>query len=240
MLFFVFVALLVAFLAVLCLSKRFAASRHFDSSFPEFKFLSRATLILAGVLGMAGSTAGGGLQVNPASVASLRLVTLAEMPPEHRQKPKTGKPLELTAAGQRAKSVSLLARKHDLAELREQIRYELRLGNLTAEMAAPLSGLIDEITSESSIVNAAGAQVAAGHKARREALAELEHSQARLSETLADTIKLVKVLDTVRGPEFSGTLVAAKIQVVKLLAQKAAVDGSIDEIRQSLKQSNAG
>jgi len=50
----------------------------------------------------------------------------------------------------------------------------------------------------------------------------------------------VKILDLVRGPEFSGTLVAAKIQVVKLLAEKAAVDGSIDEIRQSLKRLKAG
>jgi hypothetical protein len=35
-------------------------------------------------------------------------------------------------------------------------------------------------------------------------------------------------------------LVAAKIQVVKLLAEKAAVDGSIDEIRQNLKHLKTG
>ncbi len=75
---------------------------------------------------------------------------------------------------------------------------------------------------------------------RAEALADLKQSQARLSETLADTIKLVKVLGSVSSPEFSGTFIAAKIQVVRLLAEKAAVDGSIDEIRQSMKRPKAG
>ena len=230
MLFLVFVALLVACLVVLCWSKRFAVTASFSSSHREFRLFSRATLILAGVLGMAGSTAGGGLPVNPAGLSSLRLVTLDEVP-------QADQTLGQTAAGQRAKSISIAARKHDLAELREQIRYELRLGNITAEMAASLSGLIEEINSEGSIPNT---KPAAGYKARQEALAGLEQSQARLNQTLADTIKLVKILDLVRGPEFSGTLVAAKIQVVKLLAEKAAVDGSIDEIRQSLKRLKAG
>jgi hypothetical protein len=235
-----FVALLVAFMAVLYLSKRFAASGHFDLSFPKCGFFSRTTLILAGVLGMAGSTAGGGLQVNPASLASLRLVTLDESPQTEVRI--ADQPLGLTAAGQRAKSNSILARRHDLAELREQIKYELRLGNITAELADSLSRLVDDISSGARIatVNTNAWQIATGHKAQQEALAGLEQSQARVNESLADTIKLVKVLGSLRGPEFSATLVAAKIQVVRLLAEKAGIDHSIDEIRQYMKRPKAG
>ena len=177
--------------------------------------------------------------VNPMSPASLRLVTLEEMPQADLQKDFAGKRLVVTAAGRRAKAESILARKHDLAELREQIRYELRLGNIAAEMAASLSRLIDDISSAASSTNE-NAPVWQISRGQHEALAGLEQSQAQLNQTLADTIKLVQILGSVRGPEFSGTLVAAKIQVVKLLAEKAAVDGSIDEIRQSLKHLKTG
>ena len=249
-------------------------------------------------------------------------------------------PLGLTTAGYRAKSISILVRKNDLAELREQIKYELRRGNITAEKAASLSVLIDEINLEGNVaklqaaqlpqvavkapeagafgedliqaeaeldainkkiraaeavdvsINAGwddlglrdgfdvqddsfGGKVSVSFKlgavapqrfeherrardaklrslqeqvnaperqiaAQRQALAELAQSQAKLNETLADTIKLVKVLDSVSSPEFAGTFIAAKIQVVRLLAEKAAVDGSIDEIRQSMKRTKAG
>ncbi len=89
-------------------------------------------------------------------------------------------------------------------------------------------------------VNAPDRQIAAQRQARQQALADLTQSQARLNETLADTIKLVKVLGSVSSPEFAGTFIAAKIQVVRLLAEKAAVDGSIDEIRQTMKRPKAG
>jgi hypothetical protein len=250
----------------------------------------------------------------------------------------------LTAGGHRAKSISILVRKDELAELREQIKYELRRGNITAEKAASLSGLIDEINLEGKVaklqatrpmpvvvkaaearpfgeeliqaeaeldainrkirtaeavdisvsagwndlglrdgfdgqedsfggkvsvsfklgavapqrfeheqrakdaklkalqeqVNAPDMQAAVQRQAQQQALADLTQSQAKLNETLADTIKLVKVLGSVSSPEFTGTFIAAKIQVVRLLAEKAAVDGSIDEIRQNMKRPKAG
>ena len=253
-------------------------------------------------------------------------------------------PLGLTAAGYRAKSISILVRKSELTELREQIKYELRRGNITAEKAASLSVLIDEINLEGNVaklraarpaegvvkapetglfgedliqaeaeldaintkirtadsvdvsvsagwndlglrdgfdvqndsfggkvsvsfklgavapqrfeherwardakfkalqeqMNAPDRQIAAQRQAQQQALADLTHSQARLDETLADTIKLVKVLGSVSSAEFAGTFIAAKIQVVRLLAEKAAVDGSIDEIRQNVKRPKAG
>ena len=138
-------------------------------------------------------------------------------------------------AGYQARSISILSRRNDLAELREHIKYELRRGNITAEKAITLNHLIDEIDREAT-VDMTVKQVAA----QQQALADLAQSQARLNETLADTIKLVEVLGSVSSPEFAGTLIAAKIQVVRLLAEKAAVDGSIDEIRQSMKRPKAG
>ena len=422
MLFLVVVALLVAFLVMLVFSKRIAFCAFFISTLPKLKTFNRATLILAGVFGMAGCTAGGGLLTNTESPASLRLATLdqtAQAGVEIRpatfsetddssnsawcqylkedsaaeatilrspsingsmddngklgvslgvsvssftkarlieeaaqvkcrshlaqaglQKRAVVAPLGLTAAGYRAKSISILVRKNDLAELREQIKYELRRGNITAEKAASLTVLIDEINLEGNVeklqasrpaqfvakapearrfgadliqaeaeldainkkirtadavdvsvsagwndlglrdgfdvqndsfggrvsvsfklgavapqrfeleqrardaklralqeqVNAPDRQIAAQRQAQQQALADLTQSQTRLNETLADTIKLVKVLGSVSSPEFAGTFIAAKIQIVRLLAEKAAVDGSIDEIRQSMKR----
>ncbi len=404
---------LVAFLVVLVLAKRFA--------FGAF----RATLILAGVFGLAGCTAGG-LPTNQDKPAPLRLLTLDEtakagveikpatfsetddssssawcqylkedsaaeatilrspslngsvndsgnlgvslgvsvssftkarlieeaaqakcrshLAQEGLQKRELVAPVGLTAAGYRAKSISILVRRDELAELREQIKFELRRGNITAEKAASLSVLIDEINLEGNVaklqaarptqvvvkaredspfgeeliqaeaeldainrkirmadamdvsvsagwndlglrdgfdvredsfggkvsisfklgavapqrfeheqrardaklkalqeqLSAPDRQITAQRQAQQQALADLTQSQARLNETLADTIKLVKVLGSVRSPEFAGTFIAAKIQVVRLLAEKAAVDGSIDEIRQSMKRPKAG
>ena len=253
-------------------------------------------------------------------------------------------PLGLTTVGYRAKSISILAHRNDLAELREQIKYELRRGNITAEKAASLSVLIDEINLEGNVAKLQAArpaqavitapearpfgedliqaeaeldainkkirtveavdvsvsagwndfglrdgfdvrddsfggkvsfsfklgavapqrfeherrareakrnalqehvdvpdrQIATQRQGQQQALADLTQSQARLNEILADTIKLVKVLGSVSSPEFAGTFIAAKIQVVRLLAEKAAVDGSIDEIRQSMNRPKAG
>ena len=66
----------------------------------------------------------------------------------------------LTPAGYRAKSISILVRKSELAELREQIKYELRRGNITAEKAASLSGLIDEINLEGNVAKLRAARPA--------------------------------------------------------------------------------
>ncbi|MDO8352025.1 MAG: hypothetical protein Q7T14_01065 [Aestuariivirga sp.] len=219
MLFFVLVALLVAFLVVLAFSKRFAFGAFFVS---------------AGVFAMAGYAAAGGLFIDPDEPVTLRLVTLNEPPHVAVQ---AG--LELTTAGYRAKSISILVHRNDLAELREHIKYELRRGNITAETATTLNYLVDEIDLEASVDVAVG-QVAAQQEVQQRALFELTQSQAKLSKTLADTKILVTVLGSVSSPEFAGTFIAAKIQVLRLLAEKAAVDGSIDEIRQSMKRPKAG
>ncbi len=213
---FVFVALILASLVVLVLAKRFAFG---------------ALFISAGVFAMADFAAAGGTFVYPETPVSLRFITLHETPPVAAQ----DVPLELTGAGHQARSTTTLSRRNDLAELREHIKYELRRGNITADKAITLNHLIDEIEREATVdivVNQAAAQ--------QQALANLVQSQAKLNETLADTIKLVEVLGSVSSPEFAGTFLAAKIQVVRLLVEKAAVDGSIDEIRQNMKRPKAG
>ncbi len=79
---------------------------------------------------------------------------------EGLQKRELVAPVGLTAAGYRAKSISILVRKDELAELREQIKYELRRGNITAEKAASLSGLIDEINLEGNVAKLQAARPA--------------------------------------------------------------------------------
>jgi hypothetical protein len=219
MLILVFVALLVALLVVLVIGKRLALG---------------TSLISAGVLAMAGCATAGGLIINSDAPVSLRLVTRNEPP---RVAVQAG--LELTTAGYRAMSISVLAHRNDLAELREHIKYELRRGNITAEKATTLNHLIDEIDLGGAVDSPVG-QVATQQEAQEQALVELTQSQAKLSGALADTTHLVKVLGSVNSPEFAGTFIAAKIQVVRLQAEKAAVDGSIDQIRQSMKRSKAG
>jgi hypothetical protein len=44
----------------------------------------------------------------------------------------------------------------------------------------------------------------------------------------------------VENPEFMSTLIAAKIQVVKLQAERAAVDDSIQEIGKNIKRLKIG
>jgi hypothetical protein len=254
-------------------------------------------------------------------------------------------PQGLTAAGFRAKSISILVRKAQLAELRQQIKYELRRGNINVEKATSLSVLIDEINAEGNAAksqadrrladdlgkplgaailgedllkaeadledisnrirtaDAMDVSISAGwndeglkdgfdvqddsfsgkvsfsfklgavssqrftherrakeaklrairdqeggtlwqiqmlHKAHQRALTGLAGSEAKLKEALAEALELVTVLGSVQGPEFIGTLIAAKIQVIRLLADKAAIDGSIEEIEQNMKRLKIG
>lgn len=211
---------LVAFLVMLAFSKHFAFGAFFIS---------------AGVFAMASCGAANGLFNNSDDPVALRLVTLNEPPRVAVQ----DAPLGLTGAGYQVRSLTILSHRKDLAEIREHIKYELRRGNITAERATTLSHLVDEIDLEASADVAVGL-VAAQQDIQQRTLVELTQSQAKLSETLADTTNLVKVLGSVSSPDFAGTFIAAKIQVVRLLAEKAAVEGSIDEIRQSMKRPKTG
>ncbi len=77
-------------------------------------------------------------------------------------------------------------------------------------------------------------------KAHERALDGLSVSQAKLDDALVAANKLVVVLGSVENPEFAGTLIAARIQVVRLQADKAAISGSIREINESIKRLKTG
>ena len=254
-------------------------------------------------------------------------------------------PQGLTAAGFRAKSESILARKAELAGLRKLIGTELMRGNIEVEKATSLSVLIDQINAEGNAAksqadrrlaedfaqpqgadvlsqdlikaeaeledinnrirsaDAMDVSLSAGwndsaiddgldahddsfsgkisfslklgaispqrfaherrakeaklsairdqeggtlwqirmlRNAHERALAGLIESQAQLNIAIAEAVKLVGILKLAEGTEFVATLIGAKIQVVRLQADKAAIDGSIEEIGENMKRLKIG
>ena len=83
-------------------------------------------------------------------------------------------------------------------------------------------------------------QIEALRKAHERALDGLSQSQFKLNDALAETNRLVATLGSVENPEFTPTLIEAKIQVVKLLAERAAVTDSIEEIGKNIKRLKIG
>ena len=73
-------------------------------------------------------------------------------------------------------------------------------------------------------------------RAHERALDGLNVSQAKLDDALGEANRLVATLGSVDNPEFRGTLIAAKIQVVRLQADKAAIVGSIAEIVENIRR----
>ena len=78
------------------------------------------------------------------------------------------------------------------------------------------------------------------YRAHQRALAGLSESQSQLEKALAEATKLVTILKSAESPEFIATLIGAKIQVVRLQADKAAIDGTIIEIDQNMKRLKIG
>jgi hypothetical protein len=72
--------------------------------------------------------------------------------------------------------------------------------------------------------------------AHERAIAGLEDARAKILSSMEEANKLTKALDGVRNPEFQGTAYAARIRVMQLKADKAAVEGSIAEIKSNLKR----
>jgi hypothetical protein len=83
-------------------------------------------------------------------------------------------------------------------------------------------------------------QIEALRKAHERALDGLSQSRFKLNDALAEANRLVSVLGSVENPEFVPTLIAAKIQVVKLQAERAAVEESIQEIDKNIKRLKVG
>jgi hypothetical protein len=75
--------------------------------------------------------------------------------------------------------------------------------------------------------------------AHERAIAGLEESRGKIDSALAEVNKLLVTLEGVQNPEFQGTVYGAKIRSLQLKADKAAVDGSLAEIRTNLKRLKA-
>jgi hypothetical protein len=83
-------------------------------------------------------------------------------------------------------------------------------------------------------------KVAALRRAHERAIVGLQSQERDLAQAIAKAEKLAKMLASVPNPEFEGPLIHAKMQLIKLRADRAGVSGSIAEIRSNLKKLNAG
>ena len=83
-------------------------------------------------------------------------------------------------------------------------------------------------------------QIQVLYKAHQRALAGLSESRAQLAKAIQEATKLVSILKSAESPEFAATLFDARILVVRLQADKAAIDGSIEEIDQNMKRLKTG
>jgi hypothetical protein len=75
--------------------------------------------------------------------------------------------------------------------------------------------------------------------AHERAIAGLEEARNKIVSSMQEATKLTQALEGVGNPEFQGTAYAAKIRLMQLKADKAAVEGSIAEIRTNLKRLKA-
>jgi hypothetical protein len=73
-------------------------------------------------------------------------------------------------------------------------------------------------------------------RAHQNALDGLNSSRRKLDEAIAEATRLVAVMRTADAREYVPALIAAKIQLVRLQAERAGVDGSIAEIRANMKK----
>ena len=79
-------------------------------------------------------------------------------------------------------------------------------------------------------------QVSVLRLAHERAIEGLEESKAKLDDALADANRLVAALNGVENPSFQATYISARLQVIRLKSDKAAISSSLDEIRSNLKR----
>jgi hypothetical protein len=77
-------------------------------------------------------------------------------------------------------------------------------------------------------------------RAHQNAIEGLAGSRRKLDEAIAEATRLVSVLRSAESPEYEPALVAARIQLVRLQAERAGVDGSIAEIRANMQKLKLG
>jgi hypothetical protein len=72
--------------------------------------------------------------------------------------------------------------------------------------------------------------------AHERAIAGLEESRVKIDSAVAETNRLLKALDGVGNPQFQGTAFHARIKLMQLKSDRAAVEGSLAEIRTNMKR----
>jgi hypothetical protein len=75
---------------------------------------------------------------------------------------------------------------------------------------------------------------------QQRAISALRESQIRIENAMAETRKLLVALSDVSQPEFEAAKLNARYQLLKMQADKAAVAGSLAQIRTNLKHLNKG
>jgi hypothetical protein len=83
-------------------------------------------------------------------------------------------------------------------------------------------------------------QVAMLRRAHERAIDGLVQQQAQLDAAIAKASELARQLASIDNPEFEPPLIEAKLQLIKLRSDRAAVAGSIAEIQSNLKKLKAG
>ena len=83
-------------------------------------------------------------------------------------------------------------------------------------------------------------QVAVLRRAHERAISGLVEQSAKMDEAIAKAEKLAKMLASVGNPEFEPPLIQAKLQLIKLRADKAAIVGSIAEIQSNMQRLKSG
>ena len=71
------------------------------------------------------------------------------------------------------------------------------------------------------------------------AIEGLVESASKIDSAITETRKLLSALKGVEAPEFQGAGIQAKFRLIQLESDKAAVQGSIAEIRANMKRLKA-
>ena len=79
-------------------------------------------------------------------------------------------------------------------------------------------------------------QIRALREAHMRAISGLEDSRMRLDRAIAETRRFMAVLGDSPDPEFAGAAIEARLRIIQLESDKAAVTGSLTEINAKLKQ----
>ena len=77
-------------------------------------------------------------------------------------------------------------------------------------------------------------------RAHERAIEGLVQQKGKLDEAIHKAEELSKMLASVDNPEFEPPLIQAKLQLIKLKADRAAVAGSISEIESNMRKLKAG